>query len=101
MTVSRFPEIEATFTVDETDGAISGSTRESIPMYYYIKFDAPMTETRSYSFGNEAWARFDTSEGKKVVGMRIATSLISVDQAKANLMQHLLANDVYLVSSIV
>lgn len=57
-------------------------------MYYYIKFDAPVIAnkvTMSSWDGDAGWVRFATPDGKKVVGMKIATSFISVDQAQANL----------------
>ena len=52
-------------------------------MYYYIKFNKPVTQSKSTS--SDAWVHIATLDGDKVVGMRIATLFLSVDQAKANL----------------
>ena len=81
--VSAFNGISSTQTVDQANGVVTGSTSESIPMYYYIKFDKPVTQSKAS--GSDAWVRIATPDGDKVVGMRIATSFLSVDQAKANL----------------
>ncbi|HEU4541581.1 MAG TPA: GH92 family glycosyl hydrolase, partial [Jiangellaceae bacterium] len=69
---------------DVRSGLSNGATR----LFVYATFDQPVAAavkppsgTRSNVFGH---FRFDTA-GDKVVTMRIATSLISIDQAKHNL----------------
>lgn len=62
----------------------TGATR----LFFYAVFDRPVTESgRLTGQGRDhvaAWYGFDTTAGKTVT-MRIATSLISVDQARHNL----------------
>ncbi|UGY10143.1 GH92 family glycosyl hydrolase [Phyllobacterium pellucidum] len=72
------------FSYDSATGAISGYTNHGSPqMYFYAVFDAPVTKSKTV-YGDTSWVQFNTT-GNKSVGMRIATSFISVDQAKANL----------------
>ncbi|MCX8278815.1 GH92 family glycosyl hydrolase, partial [Phyllobacterium sp. 0TCS1.6C] len=69
------------------DGTISGFTDHGSPrMYYYGEFDiAPIITS-----GNAlpAWLRFDTAANREI-GLRLATSFISVEQAKDNLSQEI------------
>ena len=62
----------------------TGATR----LFFYASFDAPVTESGQLTGGGRdhvaAWFGFDT-HARKDVTMRIATSLISVEQAKRNL----------------
>lgn len=73
-----------TFSYDSATGAVSGYTTHGSPqMYFHAVFDAPVTKSKAV-FADTSWVQFDAT-GSKSVGMRIATSFISVDQAKANL----------------
>ena len=72
----------------------TGATR----LFFYASFDRPVKEsgrlTGEKRDAASAWFGFDTSgHDSRTVTMRIATSLISVDQAKANLAQEIAAND--------
>jgi len=72
----------------------TGATR----MYFYAEFDKPVADsgrlTGEKRDAASAWVGFDTSKkGDRTVTMRIATSLIGVDQAKANLAQEIAAKD--------
>jgi predicted alpha-1,2-mannosidase len=72
---------------DVTAGA-GGSSAGMTRMFVYATFDAPVTGSGPLTGGGGAnvtgYTKFDTSKDKTVT-MRIATSLISVDQAKHNL----------------
>jgi putative alpha-1,2-mannosidase len=77
---------------DVRSGLSNGATR----MYVYATFDQPVAAavkpssgTRSNVFGH---LQFDTSSDKTVT-MRIATSLISIDQAKHNLELEIASDD--------
>jgi predicted alpha-1,2-mannosidase len=77
---------------DVRSGLSNGATR----MYVYATFDQPVATavkpssgTRSNVFGH---LQFDTSSDKTVT-MRIATSLISIDQAKHNLELEIASDD--------
>jgi predicted alpha-1,2-mannosidase len=73
------------FAFDAATGVISGFTEHGSPrMFFYATFDTPVTKSKKVA-SERSWVQFDVPDGKKVVGMRIATSFISVDQAKANL----------------
>jgi predicted alpha-1,2-mannosidase len=79
---------------DVRSGLSNGATR----MYVYAELDGditaavkPTSGTRAAVFGH---LRFDTSQDK-VVTMRIATSLISVDQAKHNLELEIAPDDTF------
>lgn len=81
---------------DVKSGLSTGATR----MFFYATFDQPVTsggkltgEGRDHVTG---YFRFDTGkESDKVVTMKIATSLISVDQAKKNLEQEIGSKDTF------
>ncbi|HYJ67072.1 MAG TPA: GH92 family glycosyl hydrolase, partial [Nocardioidaceae bacterium] len=63
---------------DTRSGLSNGATR----MFVYAEFDDPIAA--SSASGVRGWARFDAGDDGAVT-MRIATSLISLDQAKHNL----------------
>ncbi len=71
----------------------TGATR----LFFYAEFDRPISESgRLTGEGRDdasAWVGFDTAKGGGAVTMRIATSLIGVEQAKANLAQEIAPND--------
>jgi predicted alpha-1,2-mannosidase len=72
----------------------TGATR----MFFYARFDRPVTAAGTFD-GSEreaasGWFGFDVGEGG-AVNMRIATSLISVEQAKKNLDQEIAADDTF------
>jgi predicted alpha-1,2-mannosidase len=74
----------------------TGATR----LFFYAEFDKPVAEsgrlTGEHRDAASAWFGFDTAKkGNRTVTMRIATSLIGVDQAKANLAQEIAANDTF------
>lgn len=71
--------------------ALHGSNDFTPRMYFFIKFDSAITKYQeNISSGDvRAWVQFDTPAGAKVVGMRIATSFISEEQAKDNLEQEI------------
>lgn len=74
----------------------TGATR----LFFYAEFDKPVTEsgrlTGEHRDAASAWYGFDTSKkGGRTVTMRIATSLIGIDQAKANLAQEIAAGDTF------
>ena len=82
-------------TINKDDNSISGYTDTmsgnsvgAKRMFVYATFDKPVTGSGRLTGGGgdnvTGYVKFDTS-GSKVVTMRIATSLISVDQAKHNL----------------
>ncbi|MFF7209706.1 GH92 family glycosyl hydrolase [Streptomyces sp. NPDC008238] len=65
---------------DVKSGLSTGATR----LFLYGEFDAPVTEGTSN--GVKGYLRFDAGEDR-TVSLRLATSLISIDQAKDNLRQ--------------
>ena len=74
----------------------TGATR----LFFYAELDKPVTEsgrlTGEHRDAASAWYGFDTSKkGGRTVTMRIATSLIGIDQAKANLAQEIAASDTF------
>ncbi|MDF4025809.1 GH92 family glycosyl hydrolase [Luteibacter sp. PPL201] len=74
----------------------AGATR----MYFYATFDRPVAEsgrlTGEKRDAASAWFGFDTRGGHdKQVTMRIATSLIGVDQARSNLAQEIAGADTF------
>jgi predicted alpha-1,2-mannosidase len=74
-----------TFAYNPDNGAISGFTDHGSPrMFFYAVFDAPVTKSENADSGR-LWVQFDVANSSKSIGMRIATSFISVEQAKANL----------------
>jgi predicted alpha-1,2-mannosidase len=83
--------------LDAAEGTISGYTDhvdgflKNVPrMYVYATFSRPVAEAAKVEQQRDitSWVRFDTS-ADRVVEMRIATSFISVEQAKANLLEEL------------
>lgn len=72
----------------------TGATR----LFFYATFDRPVTESgRLTGQGRDnvgAWFGFDT-HGEKTVTMRIATSLISLEQAKRNLAMEIASGDTF------
>jgi predicted alpha-1,2-mannosidase len=72
----------------------TGATR----LFFYASFDRPVTESgRLSGQGRDhvaAWFGFDT-RASKTVTMRIATSLISLEQAKRNLAQEIASDDTF------
>lgn len=72
----------------------TGATR----LFFYASFDRPVTESgRLSAQGRDhvgAWFGFDTG-AEKTVTMRIATSLISLEQAKRNLAQEIADTDTF------
>lgn len=81
---------------DVKSGLSTGATR----MFVYATFDQPVASggklTGEERDGVAGYFRFNTGkEGSKVVNMKIATSLISVDQAKKNLEQEIGPKDTF------
>jgi predicted alpha-1,2-mannosidase len=79
----------ASLAIDQANGIVSGHSdvRSGLSdgaarMYVYAKFDAPMTG--SNATGRTGFAKFDAG-ADRTVRMWIATSFISLDQAKKNL----------------
>ncbi|QNK01475.1 GH92 family glycosyl hydrolase [Dyella telluris] len=72
----------------------TGATR----LFFYATFDRPVTESgRLTGQGRDnvaAWFGFDT-HADKTVTMRMATSLISLEQAKRNLAQEISSDDTF------
>ncbi|WP_212974420.1 GH92 family glycosyl hydrolase [Bacillus sp. J14TS2] len=72
-----------------------GATR----MFFYATFDKPVTKSGKLTGEDRdnvaGYFRFDTSGSDKTVTMRIATSLISMDQAKKNLNQEIHQSDTF------
>ncbi|HVI56369.1 MAG TPA: GH92 family glycosyl hydrolase [Luteibacter sp.] len=81
---------------DVKSGLSTGATR----LFFYAVFDKPVAEsgrlTGEKRDAASAWFGFDTSKkADRVVTMRIATSLIGVEQAKANLAQEIAPDDTF------
>jgi predicted alpha-1,2-mannosidase len=81
---------------DVKSGLSAGATR----LFFYAEFDKPVSESGRLTGEKRdeasAWFGFDTAKkGDKTVTMRIATSLIGVDQAKANLAQEIASSDTF------
>ncbi|MBB4222952.1 GH92 family glycosyl hydrolase [Variovorax guangxiensis] len=82
-------------SVDTAANAVSGTVdnngdKNAPLMYFYAKFDAPITASKNIDTDSiKTWVQFATPDSAKVVGMKIATSFISVDQAKDNLAQEI------------
>nr|WP_189939550.1 GH92 family glycosyl hydrolase [Streptomyces aurantiogriseus] len=70
---------------DVKSGLSTGATR----LFVYGEFDAPVTD--GASSGVKGWLRFDAGADRTVT-LRLATSLISVDQARDNLRQEIPAD---------
>ena len=92
-------------TLNEGDNSLSGYTDTmsgnsvgAKRMFVYATFDQPVTGGGKLTGGGgnnvTGYMKFDTS-GSKVVTMRIATSLISVEQAKKNLGLEISADDTF------
>ena len=70
---------------DTRSGLSNGATR----MFVYARFDQPWSSSGSIKTGRPTqYVKFEPNDGG-VVTMRIATSLISVEQARANLEQEI------------
>ncbi len=84
----------ATGYSDVKSGLSTGATR----MFVYASFDKPVTSgAKLTGTGRDnvtGYFQFDTGSDKTVT-MRIATSLLSVDQAKKNLDQEIAASDTF------
>ncbi|WP_329047271.1 GH92 family glycosyl hydrolase [Amycolatopsis sp. NBC_01488] len=87
----------AGLTLDPANGTLSGYTETNVyagagRMFVYATFDKPVTAggklTGQGRDNVTGYLRFDAG-ADKTVNMRIATSLISVDQAKKNLAQEI------------
>lgn len=80
---------------DVKSGLSAGAKR----MFIYATFDKPVAASGKLTGENRdnvaGYFRFDTSGGDKTVTMKIATSLISVDQAKKNLQQEISPNETF------
>ncbi|ARU50763.1 hypothetical protein CBR64_03875 [Cellulosimicrobium cellulans] len=93
-------------TLDAEDGVVSGYTDVSTPgssagmtrMFVYGTVDRPVTGSGRLTGGGggdvTGYLSFDTSD-EKVVTLRLATSLMSVDQAKHNLDLEISADDTF------
>ncbi|WP_394825369.1 GH92 family glycosyl hydrolase [Pendulispora albinea] len=80
---------------DHRSGLSTGATR----MFVYATFDRPVIASGKLPGGGGAnvtgYFRFGVEEGNRTVTMRIATSLISLEQAKQNLLQEIGPNDTF------
>jgi predicted alpha-1,2-mannosidase len=85
-------------TIDQKNGVVtgysdvrSGLSNGATRLFVYATFDKPITASGSLDAGGRpaGYARFDAP----TVNMRIATSLISIDQAKRNLALELTPSD--------
>ena len=96
---------EGGITLDAKNGSISGYTDHksglstgATRMFIYATFDKPIADSGMLTGEDRdnvtAYYKFDTTE-EKVVTMKIATSLISVDQAKKNLEQEISDKDTF------
>lgn len=91
-----FAEVKGTLTIDQAGRSVSGYTDHGSPrMFFHAEFDQPIVQSAKVTPSNSlydgnflSWLRFDTTSSK-TVGVRIATSFISIDQAKANLAQEI------------
>ncbi|MEU4091816.1 GH92 family glycosyl hydrolase [Streptomyces sp. NPDC026673] len=84
---------QAGLTLDKENGIVtgysdvkSGLSAGATRLFVYGEFDAPVTE--GTSSGVKGYLRFDAGEDR-AVSLRLATSLISLDQAKDNLRQEI------------
>ncbi|SPL88633.1 Alpha-1,2-mannosidase [[Actinomadura] parvosata subsp. kistnae] len=88
----------AGLTIDATAGTVSGWSETRVisagmtRMYMYATFDAPITGSGLLTQGQRPSTGY-VSFGRDVVTMRIATSLIGVDQARKNLDLEIAAAD--------
>jgi predicted alpha-1,2-mannosidase len=84
----------SSLTIDQAAGTLtgwsdvrSGSSNGATRMYVYATLDKPVTSSGMLTSGNRVstgYTKFDAGDSRTVT-MRIATSLISIDQAKHNL----------------
>src|SRR4051794_35161657 len=91
-------------TIDQAQGVVSGysDVRSGLSngatrMFVYATFDKPMTASGMLPAADRAargYAKFDTTTDK-TVSMRIATSLISVEQAQKNLQLEISPTDTF------
>jgi len=92
-------------TLDPDDGTISGYTDQksglstgATRMFVYAEFDKPVVDSSMLTDQGRddvtAYYKFDTTNDKEVT-MKIATSLISVEQAKKNLEQEINPEDTF------
>jgi predicted alpha-1,2-mannosidase len=89
-------------TIDEAAGVVtgwsdvrSGLSNGATRLFVYGTFDKPVESSGMLPDGNRVstgYVKFDTS-GDKVVTMRIATSLISLEQARRNLQLEIAPDD--------
>jgi predicted alpha-1,2-mannosidase len=84
---------QAGLTLDKATGVItgysdvkSGLSTGATRLFVYGEFDAPVTD--GSSSGVKGWLRFDAGADRTVT-LRLATSLIGVDQARDNLRQEI------------
>ena len=84
-----FKGVPGSLNVDAANGTVSGYTDQGSPrMYFHAVADAPVKASGAASF--PTWLSFDTaSAGRQAVGLKVGTSFISVEQAKANLVQEI------------
>lgn len=97
---------KASVTLDPAHGSIqgwsdvrSGLSTGATRLFFYAEFDRPV-KTSGRLTGEKrdaasAFYGFDTASGDHSVTMRIATSLIGVDQARANLKQEVSPGDTF------
>jgi predicted alpha-1,2-mannosidase len=91
---------QAAVTIDRANGVVSGwsDVRSGLSagatrLFVYATFDKPITASAT-SAQQTGYAMFDTSGGRTVT-MRIATSLISLDQARKNLALEISPTDTF------
>ena len=89
----------ASLTIDEDAGVVkgysdirSGLSNGATRMYFYATFDAEMTA--SGATGRTGYAKFDAGPDNTVT-MRIASSLIGIDQAHDNLLLEIAPTDTF------
>lgn len=76
--------------IDLEKGIIQGFTdfrdnKNAPPLYFYVIFNSPIKSTQKLEENSvKQWVQFDVSKNS-VIEMRIGTSFMSVEQAKANL----------------
>jgi predicted alpha-1,2-mannosidase len=79
--------------VDQAQKTISGKAdyvggKNAPPLFFHAVFDAEIAKVQGATTF-PSWVQFDTQKTGKTIGMRIATSFISVEQAKDNLAQEI------------
>jgi Glycosyl hydrolase family 92 N-terminal domain/Glycosyl hydrolase family 92/F5/8 type C domain len=90
----------ASVTIDQAGGVLtgysdvrSGLSNGATRMFIYATFDRPIADSAT-SAAQTGYAKFDVSAGRTVT-MRIATSLISLDQARKNLALEIAPSDTF------